>query len=132
MSLHRVVIELAPYHAASPCTLIITSPVTFFLDSGAKTSMSLTACLAPHPFFCSCFEREQDQKSQNHRQRFQICSLSTKNKPRGRMQCKINTGLIETEWSQVIGTCWLRYTHLSHIDGHTFQCRHKQTVIHTH
>lgn len=45
----RVVIELAPYHGASPC--IITNPVIFFIDSGAKTSMSITACLAPHPFF---------------------------------------------------------------------------------
>lgn len=26
-------------------------PCHFFIDSGAKTSMSVTACLAPHPFF---------------------------------------------------------------------------------
>lgn len=95
----HVLIELAPYHGASPC--IITNPVIFFIDSGAKTSMSVTACLAPHPFFLLMFWKGTGPKLTESQLRSQISSLSTKNKPCGRMQCKINMGLIEMESSQV-------------------------------
>lgn len=55
-------------------------PFHFFIDCEAKTSASVTAHLALRPFFHLCFERERTQKSQNHRQGLEICSLSTKNK----------------------------------------------------
>lgn len=99
----HIVIALAPYHGVSPCIVIIINPFIFFIDLGAKTSTSVTAHLAPHPFFPTHVLKGNRPK--NHRitgkeSRFVPCQL--KISCRGRMQRRINRGLIETEHSQVI------------------------------
>lgn len=121
----HVVMQLAPYHGASPCTVIITNPRHFFIDLGAKTS-KCNSLFGPTSFFHSCFEREQAQNSQNSRQELQICSLSTKNRSCGRT----NTGLIQK--CPRVNRVWRDAgfdTHLSYKDtlNQALQCR-----AHTH
>lgn len=83
---HRKVIELAPYHGAAACAVIIINPFHFFfIDCEAKTSTSVTAHLALHPFFFAVFFffSLKGSRPKNHiftGKGAEICSLSSMNK----------------------------------------------------
>lgn len=103
----HIVIELAPYHGAAPCAIIIVNPFSFFIDCQAKTSTSVTAHLAQNSFFAQIFLKGTRPK--NHRQGVEICSPSTMNKLtwNNARQCQQ-----EPDWDWALsgqqgGTVWL-------------------------
>lgn len=101
----HVVIELAPHHGTSPCTVVIMNPFIFY----RLFSTSVTARLAPHLFFFPflffsplMFWKGMGPKLRiaDKESRFVPCQL--KISCRERMRRRIGRGLIEAEHSQVI------------------------------